>query len=55
MSNARLPPLFSLDPLRTDALERFVSACLASGGIWDSPQKSDGISNGDPLTKARVS
>lgn len=42
-----LPQLFSLDPLRTDALDRFVSTCLASGGVWDHPRQSDGISNID--------
>jgi len=40
-----LPQLFSLDPLHTDALDLFVSTCLAGGGVWDRPRKSDGISN----------
>jgi hypothetical protein len=42
-----LPQLFSLDPFRTDALDLFVSTCLASGRVWDRPRKSDGISNID--------
>ena len=35
--------LFSLDPRRTDALDLFVSTCLASGGVWDHFRTSDGI------------
>ncbi len=41
--SSHLPQLFSLNPWRTDALDLFVSACLASGGVWDRPRASDGI------------
>ena len=40
-----LPELFSRDPWRTDALDRFVGECLTSGGIWIHPRTSDGIPN----------
>ncbi len=46
-TSSHLPQLFSLDPLHTEALDLFVSTCLASGGVWNRPRKSDGISSID--------
>jgi hypothetical protein len=38
-----LSHLISLDPRDTDALDMFVSTCLACGGVWESFRTSDGI------------
>jgi hypothetical protein len=39
-----LEALISLAPGQTDALDRFVSTCLADAGLWESPRTSDGVS-----------
>lgn len=39
-----LPTLFTLEPLNTVALDRFVGVCLTSAGIWTEP-RADGIPN----------
>jgi hypothetical protein len=38
-----LEALLSLAPGQTDALDRFVSTCLADAGLWESPRTSDGV------------
>ena len=42
-----LEALISLVPGQTDALDRFVSTCLADAGVWASPRTSDGVQNID--------
>jgi hypothetical protein len=45
--NTPLSQLVSLDPRDTDALDLFVSTCLACGGVWESFRTSDGIAHID--------
>jgi hypothetical protein len=35
--------LFAFDPRHTEALDLFVSTCLASGSVWEHFRTSDGI------------
>jgi len=35
--------LLLLAPGQTEALDRFVSTCLADAGLWESPRTSDGV------------